>query len=843
MKQTLTYAALTATVAALVVSTVDFERFEPRQPGESRRESRGRYGKVGNVGDESAEAKTREQQFAEARTAPGVILPGAYSAAFASLSGLPVSGGPWTETTNRPYNADDPRYRDPSASNSGGGNGLASGRIVGLALGGGNIYIGGADGGVFRSADAGKTWTPMTDGLATLSVGDVRVAPDGALWLATGEANTGSTAYVGTGVYRVAKPAMSLFAPTDRVGGAELESTFIGKLRFDGIGNVYAATSRGVWRHAASSNAGSWVRVLYPVPDPVVNGVPRPDLQSAYNNICNDVAIAPGSGGRKILANCAWRDGAPYNGFYYSTDGGASFARVNPNGGLNPQDVGRTTFAYSSDGSMVYALVESMTKYSNSNQTALAGVFQSPSGDPAGPWNKIAGSGELASKGSALKNAVFYKPGIQAWYNQFIDVDPSDPMHVFVGLEEVYETEDGGSHWTAIGPYWNFGFKCWNVDPARNTCPSTTHADQHSIAFDGARLYVGNDGGVFRRPLRGTVNANGNATDWENLNANIRTLQYYSVSVGRVPGGVAVSGGLQDNGGSLLLPEDLTGNGMMGSPFGGDGGDTLVDPENGCNIVQEYVFLAMEVTTNCGRSDGTVRAVRDIDPHDPFPRFIAPFEPDAVRPDHWIAGGQYIWINTRGFAIQSGAEWAPVFSNGAGHSTTVVASQNDVAWSAWCGPCNTTAFARGVSTNYGGAWHQLALPASLPNRYVSGLAIDPADPSGATAYVGFNGFSRRWIEGPGAGLGHLYRTADGGATWTDVSGNLPDVPVNDVMFAGTKIVIATDLGVVVSADGGAHWTRLGANLPYTTVMDVHLGPDNRVYAATHGRGIWSVPRP
>ena len=199
---------------------------------------------------------------------------------------------------------------------------------------------------------------------------------------------------------------------------------------------------------------------------------------------------------------------------------------VNP-AGRQPQDVGRT--GADDDGSAVYALVESMTKYTNSNQTALGGVYVSPSGDPAGPWNKIGGSGELSSKGSALKNATFYHPGIQAWYNQFIDVDPTDPNHVFVGLEEVYETEDGGSHWTTIGPYWNFGFKCWDVDPSRNTCPSSTHPDQHSIVIDGNRVYVGNDGGIFRRPLRGHVNANGNATDWENLNANVRTLQYLGI--------------------------------------------------------------------------------------------------------------------------------------------------------------------------------------------------------------------------------------------------------------------------------------------------------------------------
>ena len=156
-------------------------------------------------------------------------------------------------------------------------------------------------------------------------------------------------------------------------------------------------------------------------------------------------------------------------------------------------------------------------------------------------------------------------------------------------------------------------------------------------------------------------------------------------------------------------------------------------------------------TENCGRLTGTEESVRDIDPHDPFARFIAPFEADTVKPDHWIAGGQFVWLNTKGFAIQSGADWTSIFNNGAGHSTTVLASQNDVVWTAWCGPCNIVGFARGISTNAGGAWHQLTLPSNVPNRYVSGLAIDPADSTGGTINVGFNGFSRVWIEGPGAG--------------------------------------------------------------------------------------------
>src|SRR6185436_18691639 len=223
VKTNLAYAVLTIVVSTLIASALDFEVLERREPGEGRRESRTRYSKVGNAGDESAEAKTRDEQFAEARTAPGIVLPGAYSAAFASLSGLPATGGSWAEVTNRPYNSDDPRYRDQFASNSGAGSGLVSGRIVAIAVGGGYIYIGGANGGVFRSADDGQTWSPMTDLLPTLSSGDIRLAPDGALWLATGEANTGSTAYVGSGVYRLTNPTSGVFTTATRVGGVELE--------------------------------------------------------------------------------------------------------------------------------------------------------------------------------------------------------------------------------------------------------------------------------------------------------------------------------------------------------------------------------------------------------------------------------------------------------------------------------------------------------------------------------------------------------------------------------------------------------------------------------------------
>jgi hypothetical protein len=274
-------------------------------------------------------------------------------------------------------------------------------------------------------------------------------------------------------VYRLANPLKGVFTASTRVGGSELESTTIGKVRFDGNGNAFAATSRGVYLHSATTSSGTWKAVLVPVP-----GSTNP-----YDNICNDVAIDPSSGGQRIIANCAWRGGAAYNGFYLSNDGGNTWALVNPTGALNPQDVGRSTFAYSADGSELYVVVESITSYTNNKNTALGGIYNSPSGHVTGPWNKIGDTGQLSGSGSALKNSVGYKPGIQAWYNQMIAVDPADARHLVVGLEEVYETQDAGVHWAAIAPYWNFEFACWSIFDAQNTCPMAPHSDQHSIAF------------------------------------------------------------------------------------------------------------------------------------------------------------------------------------------------------------------------------------------------------------------------------------------------------------------------------------------------------------------------
>jgi hypothetical protein len=292
------------------------------------------------------------------------------------------------------------------------------------------------------------------------------------------------------------------------------------------------------------------------------------------------------------------------------------------------------------------------------------------------------------------------------------------------------------------------------------------------------------------------------------------------------------------------------------------------------------------MTKNCGQTDGTKSAVFDVSVPDANPRFTAPFRSvrgslnttDGGDSERWVAGGNAIWTHDKAFgytekeaAADPGRGWTKLFDHGGAGRMTVgldaiadpkapTDSSKDVVYAAWCGNtnCNSTGFTRGVATNFGGKWTELDM-GKLPNRFPNGVFIDTtADSHGGTIYLVFNGYNRRFIEGPGANIpelgGHVFKGvvsgSDGnlGVTWTDVSTTMPDVPATDVLRIGNKLVVGTDYGVLVRSFGtdgeltGA-WTRLGgSSLPMTTVFDLHDGTDGFLYAATHGRGIWKLDK-
>src|SRR6476661_254706 len=196
--------------------------------------SNGGGGRHNDAGDEAREFIDGAAQRDAARTAPtGLVAPGAYAAAYAQYSKLSPASGAWSQVTNTPYNSDDPRYRDPSASNSSGGAGFVSGRVQSVVADAKCLFAGGAMSGVSRSCDNGTTWTPIADALPTQSIGNMSIAPDGALWIATGDGTTGSGTFVGAGVYRLADPDKSSFTPATKVGGPELDSQIIRRILVD----------------------------------------------------------------------------------------------------------------------------------------------------------------------------------------------------------------------------------------------------------------------------------------------------------------------------------------------------------------------------------------------------------------------------------------------------------------------------------------------------------------------------------------------------------------------------------------------------------------------------------
>ncbi len=827
-----------------------------------------------DAGEESQEVADASSWFMSQRLAPnGAVDPNAYASGAAQAASLAPVGGAWTERTARPGTdgndfSDSPQYIDPTSgfSNSGSGDRWVAGRMTALAAApDGSVFAGAADGGVWRTADGGQHWTPLTDSQATMSIGALLVTGSGShytVYAGTGEANTSQDSYAGVGVLASSDGGASWH----RVGGPELNGALIFRLAQDGS-TLFAATSHGLYRFDTATST-TWTAVLQPA-GPPSDGQ---NFNLVVGNMISDVAVRPGTNGRQVVAVAGWRAGAPTNGLYLSNDGGTHFTYLaNPQGWVPPKAEGRTTLAYSAAGDRAYAIVQSayLLNVGTNGKTLLQGIYESKNGDPAGPWTKVATSSKLASSGSAQTISGIgkgYGPGIQAWYNQFLVVDPGNKDHVYAGLEEVYESQNEGAGWSTVGPYWNLTMKCFAYDPFEGTCNhNQAHSDQHAAVIAGGKLYVGNDGGVYARAL-----SNHNVGDWANLNAHMDALQYYGA---QGSGDSTVYGGLQDNGSNKVFPTTGTVLDDRGQPinvssvqvFGGDGGYTLVDPTNSKNVITEYTDLTALKSTDGGAN------WHYITPSDPDPRFIAPIGMDRTDSRHLVAGGALVWNSDAGVAgttANTGAatDWKSIFdvrTATGGNATSQVTALDAITVgntqyvaAAWCGPCNPSfpsgsGFKAGIVmlNNSGGTWHATAqectgsstCPAGgLPNRYITGIRIDTADPN--HAYLSLSGYSRHWIIGPDdPGVGHVYQTTTGGTSWTDVSGNLPDIPANDIALNGRTLIAASDIGVYTSTDNGTTWNRLGTNLPNVVVSQILVDPNGTLVAATHGRGIWTIP--
>ncbi len=404
--------------------------------------------------------------------------------------------------------------------------------------------------------------------------------------------------------------------------------------------------------------------------------------------------------------------------------------------------------------------------------------------DAAGTRTSLAATGVLASPLVSNRNNF----GEQSEYNLMIDVDPKDASVIFVGGVRAFRSANGGTTFTEIAPQ--------------------IHCDWHVIAVDpndSRRVFAGSDGGAF-------LSRDG-AQSFASVNAGLATsLHYPGLSVHPTdPTGVLT--GMQDNGTILARNGTQQWNGVGG----GDGAFTAINP-----VTPEIYYLSSQ-NGSMSRMDARTASSRGINSGiDPAERraFIAPFIIDPQRPTRLYFGGTRLYRT-----VNEGTLWtaiSPDLTRGSGTvgSLAVSPSDSNVLF------VGTSDGNVRYSRDFGVTW--LAPTTTLPTRTVTDFAIDPADALRTVVTLG------------SSGTPHVFLTKDGGPTWTDISGSLPDVSTQAVAFGpGGRIFVGNMLGVYNSADEGVTWTR-DNGLPFIRITDlVYNAGTNRMTAATYGRGIWA----
>lgn len=662
------------------------------------------------------------------------------------------------------------------------------GRVTDVATGaaGGSpvTYLAAASGGVWKTADAGATWEPVFDGNGALSIGALAVDPGDAnvLYVGTGEANPGG-----------------------------------GSLAYDGNGIWKTVDGGSSWTHLGLEATGSFGRLAVDPARPervfaaamgrlfspnAERGLYRSlDAGDHWTNVlflddstgCVDLAIDPSDPDRVFAVT--WertrrahtRDyGGPSSGIYRSTDGGDTWTRLA--GGLPepPVEVGRIGIAISaSDPQVVVA------SYSDPAGFAM-GFYRSTDGGDT--WT-------LLPRDPLDGDSSF------AWWFGRVWVDPTDPLAVWVAGLQLHRSDDGGGSWSVAGGM---------------------HVDHHAMCFDPADadvIWEGNDGGLYRSDDGGA--------SWSHV-TQVPDNQLYTIEV-HPDEPLETFGGMQDHG----VARTSGTPGGWSVILGGDGQYTIVDPQATQVIYAETQYGVLRRSTNGGSSWST--ATSGIASGD-RKNWQTPVVVDPTGPGYPNTR-LYYGANRLYRSTNAASTWTVVssdLSDGPGGSggvtfgtiTTVAVSPADSA-TIYAGTDDGNVW---VTSNYAASWQPAG--AGLPKRWVTRLVADPADP--LVAYATFSGL--RWNEP----LSHVFRTLDRGVSWDDISGDLPDVPVNDLAVDPANpavLFVATDVGVFATASGGASWTPLGSGMPEGAVVtDLKRieTPGPFLYAATYGRSAYRV---
>jgi photosystem II stability/assembly factor-like uncharacterized protein len=653
------------------------------------------------------------------------------------------------------------------------------------------FYIGVNNGGVWKTTDFGRTWNPIFDDQPTGSIGDVAVAPSNpdVVYVATGEGIQRPDLSVGNGVYKSTDAGKTWthlgLAEGQQIGGLAIDPSNENKVFAAVLGHPYGPNpDRGVYR--STDGGKTWEKVLYKddntgavqvTIDPKNPGIVYADLWA---------------GRQGPWENGAWN--GPNSGMYKSTDGGTTWHQLTKGLPTTAQGLGRVGFCVSpSDPNRLYATVDA---------GAYGGIYRSDDGGES--WSKLNSDERFWGRGDDFAE---------------VKVDPKNEDIVYTADVVVWKSIDGGKSWNAYkgAPGGDDYHRIW-INP--------DHPDILLIACDQGAIITVNGGQTF--------------SSWYNQ----PTAQFYHVST--------------DN----AFPYNVYGaqqeSGSIGIASRGNDGEITFREWHPVGV-EEYGYIApdpldpniiyggkltrydkrtgqiQEIAPEAVRS-GKYRFLRTapvlFSPVDPHVLYLAGnvlfstrdgghswkvISPDLSR-ESWDVPATVGIYNTE--SVQKMARRGVIY--------TVAPSPRDIN-TLWAGTDDGLIH---VTRDGGKTWKNVTPPGIPAWSKVSLIEAGHTDVN--TAYAAVNSIRLDDMHP------HIYRTRDGGRTWSVITDGLPEDPINVVredprrkglLFAGSE------RAVYVSFDDGGHWQSLRLNMPCSSMRDLTI-KDNDLIVATHGRSFW-----
>lgn len=642
------------------------------------------------------------------------------------------------------------------------------------------IYAGAASGGVFLSTDGGTSWAAIFDNALSLSIGDIAIDP-----------GNPKTIYVGTGESNAgggstSYSGMGVYKSTD--AGQSWTHLGLEETRYTGRMLVDPSNSQRVYLAAMGKLYGkNEQRGLYRSDDGGLTWQKKLYLSDSTG--CIDLVVDPNSS--NIVYAAMWERirypshrqyGGITCGIYKSTDYGETWTEMTNGVPNNSPSVGRIGLAISqSDPNILYAIYADNVGY-------FAGVFKTTN----------SGSSWTRTNDSAL-SGLYSSYG---WWFGNIRVNPANPDIVYAMGLYIYRSTNGGNGWQ----YSSAGI----------------HVDQHGMYIHPQNtnyLVVGNDGGVY------VSNDGGSGYS---KSPNLPVTQFYTCEVDESQP-LRLYGGTQDNG----TNRTMTGNvDDWEDIYGGDGFYCLVDLNDNNYVYAESQYGNLGRSTDGGYSFSS--ATNGIDSGDRN-NWSSPLAMDPSNPHILYFGTQRVYKSTN--RAESWTAISDDLSNGSvsgsssyGTVTTIAVAPSD-GNVIYAGTDDGNVW---VTPDGGADWDYIS--SDLPVRFITRVAVDPADAQ--IAYVTISGYTYDEY------LPHIFRTTDAGQNWQDISGNLPEAPLNDVIVDpvnNSTLYVASDVGVYVTYDLGLNWEVLGGGFPNVQVSDLRLHqPTRTLLASTFGRSMYKI---